>query len=99
MLPYEGALKGRVIVGIRPEHVKYVEDGQGTLRGAVKSHFYLGDVDDCRIDLGGGKELRVIADPYDSMGVQMGKNVSLNVRNFLVYPEQGPGNDFRKILT
>ena len=99
MLPYEGVLKGRVIVGIRPEHVKYVEDGQGTLRGAVKSHFYLGDVDDCRIDLGGGKELRVIADPYDSMGVQMGKNVSLNVRNFLVYPEQGPGNDFRKILT
>ena len=77
----------------------YVEVGQGTLRCAVLSHFYLGYVVYCRIDLGGGKELRVIADPYDSMGVQMGKNVSLNVRNFLVYPEQGPGNDFRKILT
>ena len=98
-LPYEGDKKGRVIVGVRPEHVKYVPIGQGSLNGTIKSHFYLGDVNDCRVDLGGGKELRVIADPYDSMDVETGKKVSLNVREFLVYDEQGPGNDFRKILT
>lgn len=98
-LPYEGDKKGRVIVGVRPEHVKYAPVGQGTLSGTIKSHFYLGDVNDCRVDLGGGKELRVIADPYDSMDVEAGKQVSLTVREFLVYDEQGPGNDFRKILT
>ena len=98
-LPYEGDQKGRVIVGIRPERVRYVPEGQGMLNGIVNSHFYLGDVDDCRVDLGGGKELRVIADPYDSMGVKKGKKVSLEVRDFLVFPEEGPGSDFRKILT
>ena len=65
----------------------------------VKSHFYLGDVDDCRIDLGGGKELRIIADPYESVGVEAGKAIELDVRNFLVYPAEQPGEDFRRILT
>ena len=98
-LPYEGSEKGRVIVGVRPEHVKFAAEGEGVLNGTVKSHFYLGDVNDCRIDLGAGKELRVIADPFESLGVTSGKQVSLNVRSFLVYPEEGPGQDFRKILT
>jgi len=98
-LPYEGAAKGDVIVGIRPENITYAEEGQGQLTGVVKSHFYLGDVDDCRIDLGGGQEVRVIADPYESKGVETGKQVCLNVRNFLVYPKQEGGQDFRKILT
>ena len=98
-LPYEGDAKGDVIVGIRPEHVKYAEAGKGTLHGVVKTHFYLGDVDDCRIDLGGGKELRIIADPYESIGIEAGKAVELDVRSFLVYPAEQPGEDFRRILT
>lgn len=98
-LPYDGELTGRVIVGIRPEHVKYAESGKGTLKGVVKSHFYLGDVDDCRIDLGGGKELRIIADPYESLGVAAGNTVELEVRQFLTYPAGEDGQDFRKILT
>ena len=98
-LSYDGDLTGRVIVGIRPEHVKYAQPGQGTLRGVVKTHFYLGDVDDCRIDLGGGKELRIIADPYESMGVATGDEVALEVRRFLTYPAGAAGQDFRKILT
>lgn len=96
-LPYDGPETGAVIVGIRPENITYAEDGQGQLEGVVKTHFYLGDVDDCRVDLGGGQEVRVIADPYESKGVKAGKPVSLSVRNFLVYPKDG--SDFRKILT
>ncbi len=98
MLPYAGELRGEVIIGIRPEQITYAAEGEGQLTGTVKSHFYLGDVDDCRIDLG-GKEVRVIADPYESMGVQNGKKVSLNVRNFHVYDAKEHGTDFRKILT
>ncbi len=97
-LPYNGDMKGDVIVGIRPEQVKYARgDGQGALQGTIKSHFYLGDVDDSRVDLGCGRELRVIGDPYESMGIEVGRQVRLDVRNFLVYPASG--EDFRKILT
>ena len=85
-------------MGIRPEQAQYAPEGQGDLTGVVKSHFYLGDADDCRIDLGGGREVRVIADPYQSMGVGVGKKVCLKVRNFHVFPKQ-EGEDFRKILT
>ncbi len=98
-LPYEGDKKGRVIVGIRPEQITYAAEGEGKLTGTVKTHFYLGDVDDCRVDLGGEKEVRVIADPYESIGIEAGKRVCLNVRSFLVYEAQEPGQDFRKILT
>ena len=97
-LPYAGPLTGRVIVGIRPEQVQYAAAGEGELTGTVRTHFYLGDVDDCRVDLGEGKELRVIADPYMSMGVAAGKQVTLKVRSFHVFPKDGAG-DFRKILT
>jgi len=96
-LPYDGPEKGKVIVGIRPENIVYAEEGESQLHGVVKSHFYLGDVDDCRIDLGGGKEVRVIANPNESNGVETGKHVHLNVRSFLVYPQTDA--DFRKILT
>ena len=98
-LPYKGELRGNVIVGVRPENIKYAEKGKGMLRGVVKSHFYLGDVDDCRIDLGDGKEIRVIADPYESMGVSTGAQVGLKVRSFHAFPKQEAGVDFRKILT
>ena len=98
-LPYEGDMKGEVIVGIRPENITYANEGEGDLEGVVKTHFYLGDVDDCRIDLGEGVEVRVIADPYESNGVETGKKISLKVRNFLVYPKEESGTDFRKILT
>ena len=97
-LPYAGELTGEVIVGIRPENIAYAKKGKGHLKGVVKTHFYLGDVNDCRVDLGEGKEVRVIADPHESLGVETGKKVHLEVQDFLVYPRQ-EGEDFRKILT
>ena len=97
-LPYAGPLTGSVIVGIRPEQVQYAAAGEGELTGTVRTHFYLGDVDDCRVELGEGCELRVIADPYMSMGVAAGKQVTLKVRSFHAFPKDQAG-DFRKILT
>lgn len=49
-IPYDGSLRCPVIVGIRPEWISYAETGN--LKGTVKSHYYLGDVNDCRIDIG-----------------------------------------------
>ena len=96
-LPYAGALRGRVLVGIRPEQMTFADGGE--LHGTVKSHFYLGDVNDCRIDLGGGKEVRIIADPYASMDVTEGMQVKLHVRGCHVYPLDAETEDFGKILT
>ena len=98
-LKYDGPLTGKVIVGIRPEQVQFAPAGEGELNGLVKSHFYLGDVNDCRIDLGGGQEVRIIADPYESQGIGAGQQVSLKVRRYHAYPLDENSADFRKILT
>ena len=98
-LPYAGPLSGQVIVGIRPEQVQFAPNGEGELNGVVKTHFYLGDVNDCRIDLGEGKEVRVITDPYESMDVAAGQQVCLKVRQFHVFPMDEQNSNFRKILT
>ena len=94
-----GPLTGKVIVGIRPEQVKFAAAGEGELTGTVKTHFYLGDVNDCRVDLGEGKEVRIIADPNESKDVAAGQQVTLKVRQFHVFPQNEKNGDFRKILT
>lgn len=96
-IPYDGSLRCPVIVGIRPEWISYAKTGN--LKGTVKSHYYLGDVNDCRIDIGGGKELRVITNPFESGDVSKGKEVSLAIRKSLVYKKESFGSDFLTIKT
>jgi len=98
-LPYTGPLTGRVLVGIRPEQLQFAPEGEGELTGVIKSHFYLGNENDCRVELGAGKEVRIIADPYESMDVKAGQKVSLKVRHYHAYPLDAESLNFRKILT
>ena len=98
-LPYDGPLTGKVLLGIRPEEIKFCGADEASVSGVVKSHFYLGDVNDCRIDLGSGCEVRVITDPRESMDVAVGQQVSLKVRNFHAFPMDEAAANFRKILT
>ena len=97
-LPYHGPLRGKIIVAIRPENIRFVPEGQGVLRGTLASHFFLGDVNDCRVDIGGGAVLRMIADPLTFGTVRIGDAVSLDVRDFLTFPDDGH-EDALKILT
>jgi len=98
-LPYDGPLSGKVLVGIRPEQLRFAKEGEGELSGVIKSHFYLGNENDCRVELGAGKEVRIIADPYESMDVKAGQKVSLKVRHYHAYPLDETSLNFRKILT
>ena len=98
-LPYDGPLSGKVLVGIRPEQLRFAREGEGELIGVIKSHFYLGNENDCRVELGAGKEVRIIADPYESMDVKLGQKVSLKVRHYHAYPLDESSLNFRKILT
>lgn len=95
-LPYEGDLKGDVVVGIRPENLRFIKTG-GDLKGTLVSQFYLGDVNDCRIDIG-GEQIRVIAEPKSFDKHTEGESIMLRVDEFSVFVDTGD-EDHMKILT
>ncbi|MDY0289082.1 MAG: ABC transporter ATP-binding protein [Sphaerochaeta sp.] len=95
-LPYEGELQGDVIVGIRPENLRFIKTN-GDLSGTLVSQFYLGDVNDCRVDLG-GEQVRVIAEPKSFDKHTEGENILLRVDEFSVFVDTGD-DEFMKILT
>ena len=95
-IDYKGDLRGDVVVAIRPENIKFsVNDGQ--LKGKLRTMFYLGDVNDCQVDIN-GTDIRVIAgaDTYDTL--KIGECVNLEISDFLVYEDDGK-DDHNKILT
>ncbi|MGB4408541.1 MAG: ABC transporter ATP-binding protein [Sphaerochaeta sp.] len=95
-LPYEGDLKGDVVVGIRPENLRFIKTG-GDLTGTLLSQFYLGDVNDCRVEIG-GEQVRVIAEPKSFDKHTEGESVQLRVDEFSVFVDTGD-EDHMKILT
>ena len=95
-LAYEGPLTGDVVVASRPENIK-LSKAEGHLHGAIKSMFYLGDVNDCQIDIN-GTQLRVIADPHTYDVLRTGEEIGLEITDFLVYEDDGR-DDHNQILT
>jgi len=95
-IPYGGDLIGDVVVGIRPENIRFVSM-KGDLTGTLVSKFYLGDVNDCRIDIG-GELIRVIAEPKSFDTCKEGETFNLRIDEFMVFKDSG--DDFHtKILT
>ena len=96
-VPYAGNLTGDVILTLRPENIRIVE-GAGDLTGTIRMMYYLGNENDCRVDLGNGVMLRVVADPHTFDDLSLDQQVSLKIQDELVY--QNDGSDNRdKILT
>lgn len=93
---YTGPLSGQVVLGVRPENIRFVAKA-GDLQGTVTSKFYIGDVNDCRVDIG-GVELRVIAEPATFDSINVGQQVSLRIDEFSVFPDDGT-DDHTKIVT
>lgn len=94
-LAYAGPFKGPVVVGIRPENVRF-GDGGG-IKGHIQSRYYLGDVNDCMVDIG-GPVMRIISEPATFDTHKEGDRVELKVGEFSVFPDDG-NDDFRKIRT
>jgi len=85
-LPYTGDRTGKVEAAIRPENIYFAEDGP--LGGTLETIYYLGDVTDCRVRA--GRELiRVIAGGWQAAGLHTGQEVRLQVRDFMVFPDDG----------
>ena len=95
-LPYSGPRTGNVVVAVRPENI-YLSLEEGDLEGKISSMFYLGDVNDCRIDMGGA-QIRVIADSHSYDRLYGNEKVYLKVSEFLVYEDDG-SDEHTKIVT
>jgi iron(III) transport system ATP-binding protein len=57
-IPYDGNLKGKVILAVRPENISLSSvpgkgEGKGELEGVLQGMFCLGDINDCRVAIKG----------------------------------------------
>ena len=85
-IPYSGDRTGKVEVAIRPENLYFTEDGP--LGGTLETVYYLGDVNDCRVRVG-ETLVRVIVGGYLAGTLRTGDPVRLQVRDFMVFPDDG----------
>ena len=96
-LRYDGPCTGEVVVAVRPESLSLARPGEGQLTGSIVNKYYLGDISDLRVDVGGAV-IRLIAPPEICDTMERGAQVALGIREFLVFPDDGTGESLR-ILT
>ena len=85
-LPYSGERTGKVEAAIRPENLYFADDGP--LSGVIEKVYYLGDVNDFRVRVG-DTLVRVIAGGWLSDSLRIGMQVRLQVRDVMVFPDDG----------
>ena len=95
-VPYDGPLRGRVDLAIRPENLYFTPNG--VLSGVLEAQYYLGDVDDCRVRVG-DTLVRVIASGYEFGRLREGQKVSLGVRDIMVFADDGMLESMLQIQT
>ena len=95
-LPYDGDRTGKVEVAIRPENLYFAEEGP--LSGTLETQYYLGDVNDCRVRVG-ETTVRVIASGWQYDRMKTGEKVHLQVRDMMVFPDDGLLEDMLTIQT
>ncbi len=84
-----GDKKGRIVVAVRPEHIRMRAD-TGSLKGHLKRSCYLGDVTDLRVVLQGDSAevpLRVTAPGHTYGQFTDGDPVFLDIDEYLVFNE------------
>ena len=95
-IAYDGPRTGKVEVAVRPENLFFSPDG--LLNGVLENQYYLGDVDDCRVRVG-DVLVRVIANGYEYKNLKMGQNVRINIRDFMVFADDGSLEKMLEIQT
>ena len=94
-MSYTGEKRGPVVVAVRPENMAMRTD-QGVLRGTLSQAYYLGDTNDCRVDMD-GISLRVIAAGHTYGQIAVGSPLWLDFNEYLVFDDDGV--DQTKILS
>ena len=96
-VPYQGPCTGKVIIAIRPENIVLstpdsgpkdpAASPSGVLQGTLLSMFYLGDINDCRVDIN-GEIMRVIAESNSFDTLKEGQKITVGLKEFLVYEDK-----------
>lgn len=94
---YTGDKRGKVELAVRPENIKFSGEN-AELHGKIISQYYLGDVNDCRVNVG-GQTVRVIADPYTFRELHIGDEVGLHIRDFIAFDDDGTLEEKLQIKT
>jgi iron(III) transport system ATP-binding protein len=88
-VPYQGPCTGKVVVAIRPENILLSPTDpvpSGVLEGSLLSMFYLGDINDCRVEIN-GEVMRVIAESGSFDTLKEGQKITVGLKEFLVYED------------
>jgi iron(III) transport system ATP-binding protein len=91
-IPYQGPCTGKVIAAVRPENIVFFPENpasfsSGVLEGTLLSMFYLGDINDCRVEIN-GEIIRVIAESNSFDSLKEGQKITLGLKEFLVYEDR-----------
>jgi iron(III) transport system ATP-binding protein len=86
-MSYRGERTGKVVVAVRPENIVMRPD-RGVLRGTLASAYYLGDTNDCRVELE-GNSVRVIGAGNTYEQIAQGEQVWLDFDEYMVFPDDG----------
>lgn len=96
-IPYNGKLTGNVIVTVRPENVKMVSREEAEFTGKLKKSYFLGNENDCFIDIN-GVSIRVVAPSQAYATLKPDQDVYLQFEDYIVHEDTG-NDDVIKILT
>ncbi|MBQ9564711.1 MAG: ABC transporter ATP-binding protein [Synergistaceae bacterium] len=94
-MAYDGEKRGPVVVAVRPENMTMRTDW-GVLRGTLSQAYYLGDVNDCRVDVN-GVSVRVVAAGHTYGQIPVGSPLWLDFDESLVFDDDG--TDQTRILS
>lgn len=97
-IPYNGELKGNVIVTIRPENLELVAKDTDALEGTLEKIYFLGNENDCFININ-GVILRTNAPSNFHDSLKVGQKVYLKLKDYLVHVDDGNNEEITKIVT
>lgn len=80
---YNGDKRGSVVVAVRPENI-LINRERGILKSKILQSYYLGDINDCRVDID-GTIFRVTAPGKTYGGFSNGSEVFLDFDEYLVF--------------
>ena len=95
-IPYDGPIKGRVDVAVRPENLYFSDDGH--FEGVLETRYYLGDTVDCRVRVGDAL-VRVIVGGYEYRRLKSGQPVRIALRDFMVFEDDATLEKLLEIRT
>ena len=103
-LPYDGPYTGKVIIAVRPENIdislkpaSLTQQPGGILEGTLTTIFYLGDVNDCRVDIN-GETIRVITDGANYDRLSASSKVYIDFKEILVYEDDGKDDQTQSVI-